>query len=417
MLFIPVFQQVRRYAVLLAVSLIIAGCGGGSSTGSGSGGETGGTQNPGNGGTLTLLSDLLDRLRTDTAGTLLEESMGQGWPVETDQGFVVVDEAPFKSQVAGDFDAFAGTPMTADSGFAYAVIGLSPGDSYKFTDGVTFEADPWARAYGYDAFGETSLFRPSGAHLERFKVMSSPALPDRFIHVWVPAETVTHLLYAQDGQNLFDPGAIFGGWDLQSAAPAGMMIVGIENSAERLSEYTHVQDDVGGGLIGGNASAYAAYLQSTVRPLIADKYGEPAKIGILGSSLGGVVSLYVASQYPDEFDFVASMSGTVGWGSIGSGITNQTIIQLYASGTKPGFSIYLDSGGTGTCQDSDGDGTDDDGTASDNMCENIQFRDSLIGLGYVLDTDLWYWWESGAAHNEAAWAARVFRPLGFFSNM
>ena len=47
----------------------------------------------------------------------------------------------------------------------------------------------------------------------------------------------------------------------------------------------------------------------------------------------------------------------------------------------------------------------------------LQMRDTLLANGYVLDTDLWYFWDSGAQHNEAAWAARVWRPLTHFAGI
>lgn len=55
--------------------------------------------------------------------------------------------------------------------------------------------------------------------------------------------------------------------------------------------------------------------------------------------------------------------------------------------------------------------------ATDNYCENQQFRDVLETAGYVSGTDLWHWWEPDAPHNEAAWADRVWRPLEIFAAM
>ena len=54
------------------------------------------------------------------------------------------------------------------------------------------------------------------------------------------------------------------------------------------------------------------------------------------------------------------MSGTMGWGSIGAGIHNQTMIERYKTHGHQTTVLYLDSGGEGPCSDSDGDGIDDD---------------------------------------------------------
>ncbi|MBP7866262.1 MAG: hypothetical protein KA419_09955 [Acidobacteria bacterium] len=51
----------------------------------------------------------------------------------------------------------------------------------------------------------------------------------------------------------------------------------------------------------------------------------------------------------------------------------------------------------------------------DNYCENVQLRDVLVGAGYRLDPDLFYFWDADAPHNEASWSARVWRPLAVFS--
>jgi len=111
---------------------------------------------------------------------------------------------------------------------------------------------------------------------------------------------------------------------------------------------------------------------------------------------------------------VASLSGTVGWGSLQSGLHNPTVIELYqALPACPAGTLYLDSGGgpgaTG-CLDSDGDGILDDGDGADNFCENAQLRDVLVGLGCT--TGLHAAWELGASHDEAAWKYRVNRPGG-----
>jgi hypothetical protein len=94
-----------------------------------------------------------------------------------------------------------------------------------------------------------------------------PLLP-RTVRVLVPAVTPTHVLYAHDGQNLFDPDApsSVAGRSIR-ARRASMMIVGIDNTAARMSDYTHVADDYGSGLVGGDADEYAELVETVVRPL------------------------------------------------------------------------------------------------------------------------------------------------------
>ena len=402
----------------------VGGVGGqGAQGGTGSQGGAGGQGGVGGqGGSPTTLDELLDALRADLDGTLLSQSRQEGWPapvLDASQtpGHLFVSTSPSLTLLAGDHDGWTGTPMQADQGFHWVWLEVPAGSGYKLTDGVTFEPDPWARAYLYDPFGELSLVTPSVAHLERhFEVAGAGLLP-RFVRVWVPQEPPTHLLYAHDGQNLFDPNAIFGGWKLDDSLPSAMMVVAIDNTVDRMDEYTHVPDDLGGGAIGGQADDYATMLETVVRPLVAQHYGEPPTIGVMGSSLGGLVSLYVASQNPTDYAFVASLSGTVGWGSMGSGVTNTTMIELWAALGHQPTALYIDSGGGGTCLDADQDGIEDDGNDSDNYCVNKQLEATLLGVGYQQDQDFWHWHEPGAPHNEVAWSQRVWRPLQIFAGL
>ncbi len=397
------------------------GQGGASSTTTeGAGAQTSSTttSGPGTGGApADDLEDLLARLRADRDGTLREEADDGGWPVRVASGRVVVSTDPAFGAVAGDFDDWAGTSLTADEGFAWSVVPDVAGDAYKLKSGDTFAADPWARAYAYDDFGEiTFVAPPAEAHLERWPIVEGAGLAPRTVRVWVPAEAPTRVLYVHDGQNLFDPDAFNGGWHLQDSAPPAMLLVGIDNSSDRMDEYTHVEDDIG-QVLGGEGDAYADLLRDVIRPQVDARYGEPAVVGTMGSSLGGLISLHLALHDDGDYAFAASLSGTLGWGSIG--LENETMIERWAAAGLRDVVVYLDSGGGGTdCEDSDGDGTnDDDPTAADNYCETVQMRDVLLEEGWQGDVDLFHWHEPGAQHDEAAWAARVFRPLEIFATV
>ena len=204
---------------------------------------------------------------------------------------------------------------------------------------------------------------------------------------------------------------------LDDLAPRLILVVGIANTPYRMDEYTHVPDDIGYGyLIGGQAEAYAALVEDQIRPHIEATYGTTGKDGVLGSSLGGLVSLYIAERYPGRYDFAASLSGTLGWGRFAE--DNDTIEELWLAAPPPETAVYVDSGGDpggAGCVDPDGDGfPEDDPDASDNYCETRHFADALAASGYTWDVDLFHWWEPDAPHNEAAWASRVGMPLDLF---
>lgn len=182
-----------------------------------------------------------------------------------------------------------------------------------------------------------------------------------------------------------------------------------------MDEYTHVPDVIDGQSVGGGADAYSDFVRDVVRPRIEARYGAPEAAGVMGSSLGGLVAFHQIVRDPAAWQFAASLSGTFGWGSIGA--DNETLIERIASAGKLPQVLYLDSGGGpgSGCADADGDGIFDDAPdAGDNYCETEQLKQTLEGLGFVHGKDLFHWWEPGAAHDEAAWAARVFRPLQVF---
>ncbi len=377
------------------------------------------------------LDGILGELRTDLAITMqaysdgpfvLGES-GGGWPIQVTGGWLFVDPDQ-TGALAGVFNDWTAEEMTEDDGFSYIVRSADRGDGYKFTNGGDdWHADPWARALTWDDNGEMSLVHPEDAHLEHLFAVSGQGLVARDLHVWVPV-SADRVLYAMDGQNLFDPYAIWGGWHMDSALSSlgadTTMVVGIFNTGDRMEEYTHVEDTVYGVRYGGWGDTYSDFVQVDVRQLVAATWfpesGEPDTVGLLGSSLGGLISYHIAQRHPGEFDFAASMSGTMGWGSIE--LHNETMMDLYLASGHQSTALYLDSGGSGDCYDSDGDGVMDDNLeAGDNYCENLQMRDTLADIGYEYEADLFHWWEPDAEHNEMAWAERVDMPLLIFSQM
>lgn len=405
---------------MVSLAALLA-CGGASS-----GPADGGTEEP-TGITSTGEASEDERLlrraiagEVDAAAALSTIADRGGLPVATEAGgflFACLCGAGDWA-LAGDHEGWQGQAMARAGELFWIEVEIDePSDSlYKFVEGGSrWIADPLARRYGYDEYGEHSLVRARAPHLERWLQAAAQGLAARELRVWVPQDgTFTHALYAHDGQNLFDPEAFWGGWRLQDSLPEGMLVVGIDNTADRMDEYTHTTDLIHGTEMGGRAEAYAALLLEEIRPRMEAAYGEAQRTGLLGSSLGGLVSAAIAMDSPSDWDMVLSMSGTMGWGSIGA--HNPTLPELWVE-ARPGVPIYLDSGGGGPCEDADGDGVPDDGEgASDNYCENVWMAELLAANGHTWEEDLWHWHEPGASHNEAAWAERVARPLQLFAS-
>lgn len=362
----------------------------------------------------------------DAEAVVDEVAASGGWPVHdgTTAWFVRLGGGDWS--VAGDFDAWAGTAMTQGGGFSWAQVevGADPaGQRYKFTDGAVYEPDVAARSYEYDAYGEISFVAPPSdrARLDRWFPPGRGEIGPRELRVWVPpGRGPWPTLYAMDGQNLFDPGAIWGGWRLPDALAGrdDVLVVGIDNTADRFEDYTHVPDDIGyGSVMGGDGDAYGDWVEDVVRPTVEGAYGASDLTGVMGSSLGGLISLVIAQDHPGRYDFVASLSGTLGWGRFG--LDEETVEERWLRDPPTGAVVYVDSGGgpggDAVCTDPDGDGfPEDDPDSSDNYCETRQFADALAGAGFTWDRDLFHWWEPGAQHNEAEWAARVGPVLDRF---
>ncbi len=360
----------------------------------------------------------------DLSEGLLDIANGAGWPLpHPDGGYAFAclcdDLGSGDWMLAGDHEGWSGQDMTReDSGLWWIVTDVPEPDGslYKFTNGSTWSADPLARRYTYDEFGENSLVASSEAHLERRVRIGGQDLEERELRIWVPTNgDFTHTVFMHDGQNLFDPEAIWGGWRLQDSLPDDVLVVGIDNTGARMEEYTHTTDTLYGDLYGGWGDEYADMVELDIRPMIEADYGEADLTGVMGSSLGGLISLHIAHRHEGAYDFAGSLSGTLSWGYFEQ--NNPTIIELYEEAGHRDTAIYLDSGGYGDCIDTDGDGLKDDGEGADNYCPTVQMAEVLEASGYTWEQDLWHWHEPYAEHNEAEWAERVWRPLEVFKSL
>jgi len=398
-LFIVAVHRVLRVPLLIT---LVMGCGGGAPAPAAI---------PAEGDALIVQKVLDGQLDPDTG--LAEVAHGSGWPITTSRGFLFAtrDQGQGPYSLESPAGAFRTVQLTSQAGLAWALVPIpSPvGVEYRF---VTGAGDPFSdsisRNFAYSGSATLSFVALSGEHLERWPGIGDAKLPERTLRVLVPAQPPTHTMFAQDGQNLFGPSP-FGGWGLQDAAGPATLVVGIDNTSDRIAEYTPVQDVIGSQTLGGRGLDYADYVEATVRPFIEAHYGKTAHSGVMGSSLGGLISYVIKRRYPASYEFVASLSGTFGWGSIGAGIHNLTETQAWAAlGSCPTGTLYVDSGGGpgSGCVDSDGDGIQDDTPdSSDNYCENVQLRDTLLALG--CGTRVTYVFSSGSPHSEPAWRGRA----------
>jgi predicted alpha/beta superfamily hydrolase len=212
------------------------------------------------------------------------------------------------------------------------------------------------------------------------------------------------VLYMQDGQNLFDPETSFipgNHWRMGETADGlietgtiePLMIVGIYNNGEaRIDEYTPFEDSRLGG---GHADVYGSILVEELKPLIDAQYRTlpgAQNCGLGGSSLGGLVTLYLGLRYPDVFSRLAVVSPSVWW-------RRRAILKTVAAlPQKPELRIWLDIGTK----------------ESTRAVPDVRaLRDGLIKKGWRLGEDLAYFEAENAEHTESAWAERVGSMLQF----
>jgi predicted alpha/beta superfamily hydrolase len=246
--------------------------------------------------------------------------------------------------------------------------------------------------------------------IERVHGFESKILGNRReITVYLPAgyddgeEQRYPVLYMQDGQNLFDaerayiPGQH---WRLKEAADAAigeraarpMIIVGIDHAGVgRMDEYAPSCDAKHKG--GGRADDYARMLTGELKPAIDERFrtiGDANSTGIGGSSLGGLVSLYVVLKHRDVFSRAAVMSPSVWW-------NGRHILRVVEEWDGPPPRLWIDVGGR---------------EGQEALEDTRALRDRIVAKGWSGD---WFRFHEDRRgdHSERAWARRVRLALEF----
>ena len=240
---------------------------------------------------------------------------------------------------------------------------------------------------------------------------------DRDVLVYLPPGYETSkkkrysVLYLNDGQNLFDGATSFipgQEWrvdeTVESLISSGtiepLIVVGVYNAGkDRVNEYTPAEDEK--NKVGGKADLYGRMLVEELKPLIDTTYRtrkEARHTGLGGSSLGGLVSLYLGLKYSNVFGRVAVVSPSV-W------FANKQIVRYVdALVRRLNIRIWMD---TGTKEGRTAE------EAQQTLADARLLKDTLVRKGWRSGRDLSYFEASGAEHNERAWAARVAMILKF----
>ena len=238
--------------------------------------------------------------------------------------------------------------------------------------------------------------------LERFTIASGRWAP-RDVTIYVPdsarrSADPLPLLILNDGQNLFEPDrAHVAGqhWrvaeTMDALLAAGrippMLVAGIDHGGpQRIVEFTPTPGDQPGA---GGAAAYGRVVMSHLLPYLRRAYNarvDPDGLAMGGSSLGGLVTLAVARQFPGRFGRLLVMSPSVWW-------DDRVILKrLRRVGFHPRPRVWLDIGRR-------------EGARA--ITDARELRDALIWQTSALR----YVEADGGDHSERAWAERLPEAL------
>lgn len=264
-------------------------------------------------------------------------------------------------------------------------------------------------------------------HYPNFK---SKNISSRNVDILLPdnydKNTSYPVIYMHDGQNLFDPSTSYIGVDwgvdeameklLQEDSIEPAIIVGIWNTPDRISEYMpfkaydslnenqktnlsklykrkfNIQLDK---VVSDN---YLKFIVEELKPFVDSNYktlSDKDNTFIMGSSMGGLISIYALSEYPEVFGGAGCVS--THWPA-GDGIVIEYLRNnLPVAGNHK---IYFDFGTETTDRD----------------YEPYQVRMDKImeDKGYIINKDWLTIKFPGAEHSERAWRQRVDIPLKFF---
>ena len=193
---------------------------------------------------------------------------------------------------------------------------------------------PWALALALMS-ADAPAPPANPGRVEHLPELASRFVKTRRVDVWLPEGypkpgTRYAVLYMQDGQNLFDPQNAYSGvaWEVDSTLAAlgpavrPCIVVGIWNTDRRFTEYAPAkpyaampaaaqariaQERPGQPL----SDEYLKFLVRELKPYVDQHFQTSprrADTFVAGSSMGGLISLYAALEYPQVFGGAACFS-------------------------------------------------------------------------------------------------------------
>jgi len=271
----------------------------------------------------------------------------------------------------------------------------------------------------------------SGGKIQRIENFKSDFIPSRNVDVWLPEGYTTSkkyaVVYMHDGQMLFDStltwnkkewkvDEVFSQLIKDNKTEECIVVAVWNNGADRISEYfpTKIFDllepvtrkKVSDKYCNGkpaNGDNYLKFLVTELKPYIDKNFStkvDKEHTFMIGSSMGGLISIYAISEYPNVFGGVACMS-TAWLSSIEPNYEIPAAAFEYLKKYLPSsfeHKIYFDYG-TGE---------------SDKNYEMTQSFVDLIarGKGFGVNNYMSKVFDKDE-HNEVAWSKRLHYPVEF----
>ncbi len=274
---------------------------------------------------------------------------------------------------------------------------------------------------------------PECGNIDRLSFFSPQMNDSVWVDVWLPDGYKANcckkypVVYMHDGQNLYDASTTWNhqSWEIDSVVCAGVasgkfeapIVVGIHSSpqtrvADLMPEKAVESEPLASMLeelkLHGRpvrGDEYAAFLVETLKPAIDSAYNvmtDRDHTAVMGSSMGGLMSIYSLCEYPDVFGTALCLS--THW------IGMPDLADIFSQGLYD----YLDK----KLPD-----PDTHRIYFDHGTETIDayygpYEEKMIGLvkqkGYAEPGNLRTLVAPGEAHEERSWAKRVEIPLEFW---
>jgi enterochelin esterase-like enzyme len=183
-------------------------------------------------------------------------------------------------------------------------------------------------------------------------------------------------------------------------------LVAISSGKDRLEEYgmAGTPDYAGRGK---RAAAFQRFVLGSVLPAVRSRFGikaDPARTGVMGSSLGGLAAFDLAWRHPDVFGFAGIFSGSFWWrGEDGPAAVRQSsrlahrLVRATPS-QSPAPRLWFSAGTKEETDDRDGNGVIDAVQDTTELIAELERRGARRG------PDLAYTQVDGGEHNEASWS-------------